>query len=282
MSGRRDRQPGWKRLWRHSYSLGFRWLVREARRGWRARRVGLARLLVPLDPWRYYELGRIADAEFSGRCLDVSSPKLLPSLLRAEGKGAWQCVDLFEDEIAAWRSIDPSLDLAVEDATALSFADETFDHCICVSVLEHIGRGRDATALAEIWRVLRGGGSLHLTTDLASTPGDVFAAEEVYGRASPAAEGGRVFFKHDYSPQEVDELVAHRPWRVATREYAVQRRPRIERWFYAHAPWSYAVGPFLRFVCPGNFETGPSPALIERAGHGVLYLRLQKPVGATA
>ena len=84
---RRREPPGWKRLWRHSYMLGLRWLVRESRHGWPARRTGFVRLLVPLDPRRYYELGRIAEARFSGRCLDVSSPKLLPSLLQAEGRG---------------------------------------------------------------------------------------------------------------------------------------------------------------------------------------------------
>src|SRR5262245_65884272 len=79
--------PGWLRLWRHSYRLGLRWLARGARNGWKGRRVGLQRLLVPLDPWRYYELGRVAEQPFDGRCLDVSSPKLLMSLLQHEGRG---------------------------------------------------------------------------------------------------------------------------------------------------------------------------------------------------
>src|SRR4051812_19947195 len=94
--------PGWQRLWRHSYRIGFAWLVRTARRGWPARRAGLARLLVPLDPWRYYEMGVVAEGEFSGACLDVSSPKLLPSMLQREGKGRWTCVDLFSTEVENW------------------------------------------------------------------------------------------------------------------------------------------------------------------------------------
>ncbi len=244
--------------------------------------MGVARLVVPLDPWRYYELGRIADAEFSGKCLDVSSPKLLPSLLQAEGQGRWTCLDLFEAEIAAWRSVDPALELTVQDATALAFGDETFDSCICVSVLEHVGPGKDSAALSEMWRVLKPGGSLHLTTDVSVTPRDVVVEHEVYGSASPSVDGGGVFFKHDYSPAEVETLVAVRPWKVGDREYAAQRNPRIERWFYAHAPWSYAAGPFLRFVCPRNFETATTSALIERTGEGVVYLRLEKPVDMSA
>ena len=32
----------------------------------------MARLLVPLDPWRYYEMGRIADEPFDGLNLDLA------------------------------------------------------------------------------------------------------------------------------------------------------------------------------------------------------------------
>jgi SAM-dependent methyltransferase len=241
----------------------------------------VARLLVPLDPWRYYEMGRVAEETFSGRCLDVSSPKLLPSLLQAEGKGHWACIDLFEGEIEAWRIVDPALELDVQDATALSFPDETFDNALCVSVLEHIGPGDDAGALAEIWRVLKPGGVLHLTMDVAAAPRDVFVGEKVYGDASPTVEGEGVFFKHAYGTAEVEELVAAGgSWRVRHAEYAAQRNPGIERWFYAHAPWSYLVGPFLRFVCARNFDIAFTSSVIDRAGEGVAYLQLEKLDGS--
>jgi SAM-dependent methyltransferase len=271
--------PGWKRLWRHSYSLGFRWLARDAARGWPSRRVGLQRLLVPLDPWRYYELGRVADEPFSGCCLDVSSPKLLPSLLQAEGHGRWTCIDLFDREIDAWRRVDPSLELTVADATALPYADASFDNCICISVLEHTGRGDDARALAEIWRVLGPGGTLHLTTDVSPNAHDVYVGEQIYGAASKPVEGQGVFFEHKYSPEEIDELLGAFPWTVEAREFAVQRWPGIEESFYSWAPWSYLVGPLLRLVCPGNFELSSTAEVVRLAGRGVVYLRLRKPSG---
>ena len=275
------RAPGWKRLWRHSYRLGFRWLVRDARRGWPARRVGLARLLVPLDPWRYYELGRAADQEFHGRCLDVSSPKLLPSLLQAEGKGDWLCIDLFDAEIDAWRRIDPDLEYDVQDATSLPYADETFDCCACISVLEHIGPERDATALAELWRVLKPGGVLHLTTDVSVEAKDVFVAEKIYGQASEISGEQGIFFKHDYALEDIDRLVTGRPWQVELREFAAQKNPDIERRFYARVPWSYAYGPLLRVVCANNFKTSSTPDVVSAAGSGVVYLRLVKPADST-
>jgi SAM-dependent methyltransferase len=270
---------GWHRLWRHSYRLGLAWSVREARHLWPHRRTGVARLLVPLDPWRYYELGVVAEQEFSGRCLDISSPKLLPSLLQREGKGEWLCVDLFEREVEAWRRIDPALALEVQDATSLPYDDGTFDNIACISVLEHIGHatGADAAALAEAFRVLKPGGVLHLTTDVRRSPGDVFVDDRLYGQASVPADGGRVFFKHDYSPQEIDALVAALPWQVLHEEYAVQRDPGLERRFYARAPLSYVYGGALRFSTPSNFTVAPSREVLGDDEHGVVYLRLRKP-----
>jgi SAM-dependent methyltransferase len=270
---------GWQRLWRHSYRLGLRWLAREARRGWPGRRVGLQRLLVPLDPWRYYELGRVAEEPFDGDCLDVSSPKLLPSLLSSEGRGRWVAVDLFSDEIERWRHVDPALDLRVADATELPVEDASFDNAICISVLEHIPGDGDARAMAELWRVLRPGGVLHVTTDVAAAPRDIYRDEKIYGEASKEGEdgGSRVFFARHYGPGEIDSRLLGQPWEVLTREYARQRDESVERRFYTRAPWSYAYGGALRFKCADNFEVSESPDVVAGADHGVVYMRLRRP-----
>lgn len=262
--------PGWKRLWRHSYRLGLRWLLRGARGG---ARVGLQRLLVPLDPWRYYELGRVADRPFAGRCLDVSSPKLLMSLLQHEGRGDWTGIDLFEREIESWCRVDPALELRVEDATRLSFADESFDRCACISVVEHIPGDGDAAAMAEIWRVLKPGGVLHLTTNVAREPDDVYLDQRLYGEASE--ESG--FFERQYSPDTLDKRLLGLPWRVDGREFARQRDEGIERRFYARAPWSYLYGGLLRLRCPDNFVVAPGPEVLDDEGHGAVYMELRKP-----
>jgi ubiquinone/menaquinone biosynthesis C-methylase UbiE len=272
-------RDGWRRLWRHSYRLGVRWLVRDLRSGWRAGRTGWVRLLVPLDPWRYYELGRLADQPFSGYCLDVSSPKLFTSLMEREGRGKWVGTDLFSREIAGWRRVDPDLTLEIQDATKLGYADDTFDSVVCISVLEHIGAGQDARALSEMWRVLKPGGTLHLTTDVAQTPKDVHVAHRVYGEAS-TGQGDRVFFKRDYSTGELDELLTHDAWTELLREYAVQVDAAIEQRFYDRAPWSYVYGPLLRWRCPSNFMVSDDPAVLSGHDHGVVYLQLAKePAG---
>jgi SAM-dependent methyltransferase len=264
--------PGWLRLWRHSYRLFAGWLLRGAPRA--GLRVAVTRLLVPMDPWRYYELGRLADERYAGRCLDVSSPKLLTSLLQREGQGDWTGIDLFEREIDQWQVVDPRLRLEVADATALPYDDASFDACICVSVIEHIPE--DGKTMAEMWRVLRPGGVLHLTTDMGQVARDVFVANRLYGEASPEV-GDRVFFAHQYGAEEIDSRLLDLPWVVEHREYARQRQERWERWFYRWTPWSYPLGGLLRLVCARNFQVSGSVLDLTGRDHGVVYLRLRKP-----
>ena len=270
-------EPGWLRLWRHSYRLGCRWLAGGWRHGWTGARVGVCRLAVPLDPWRYYEMGKVADQPFEGRCLDLASPKLLPSLLRYEGRGEWLGIDLFEKEIDRWRRVDPSLQMEVADATSLPYEDASFDHLVSISVLEHIAGDGDTAAMSEAWRVLRPGGSFHLTTNVARRSTDIWRQDRIYGEASALVDG-RVFFERHYSPSEVDQRLLRKPWRIVEREYARQVDPRIEARFYRWTPWSYVYGGWLRRSCPDNFRTGPDPDVLPEKGHGVIYLRLEKPV----
>jgi SAM-dependent methyltransferase len=276
----RGTAPGWLRLWRHSYRLFAAWLRRLRHHRGAGLRVAVTRALVPLDPWRYYELGRLADEPFEGRCLDVSSPKLLPSVLQHEGQGQWTAVDLFAREIEQWSAVDPGLRLAVEDATRLSFGDESFDACLCVSVIEHVPGDGDAVAMAEIWRVLRPGGVLHLTTDVAPAARDIFVGDEIYGAASQRDEAGSVFFARHYAVDDLERRLLALPWEVEHREFARQRDERWERWFYRGAPWSYLLGGLLRVPCARNFDVGPEPPELTDRHHGVVYLRLRKPSGA--
>jgi SAM-dependent methyltransferase len=269
--------PGWERLWRHSLRLAARWAATLPDHGLAGLKVATQRALVPLDPWRYYEMGRVADDEFAGECLDVSSPKLLPSLLQREGRGRWTATDLFSTEVEMWRAVDPDLRLEVADATKLHYADESFDHVLSVSVVEHIPGEGDSAAMAEFWRVLRPGGMLHMTTDVAPESRDILVDRKVYGEASQEVEGG-VFFARNYSPEDLERrILATAPWEVEHREFARQRNEELERRFYARAPWSYLYGLGLRLRCPDNFDVTPGFPDLRGRKQGVVYLRLRKP-----
>lgn len=267
---------GWPRLFVHSWRLGLRWLARSAgRRRFLYARQGLYRMLVPMEPWRYWEMGHVARAVFEGRWLDVGSPKLLASTLQAEGRGEWTAVDLFAAEIERWRDFDPHLDLRVEDARQLSFADETFDGCACISVIEHIPAGGDLSAMEEFWRVLRPGGMLWLTTNVSSTAGRLLVDEHVYGEASEAA-GDRVFFERWYTAETLRERLLGPDWQVLREEYVVERLP-VHRWFFATKPWSFAAGNLLPLVCPWNVRRVDGPEDVPPGRHGVVSLLLRKP-----
>jgi len=269
-------RPGWERLWRHSYHLGCRWLLSGFRHGWRGARGGLCRLLVPLDPWRYYELGKVADQEFAGRCLDVSSPKLLPSLLQRERRGDWLAIDFFAAEIERWRWVDPALRLEIHDARALPFDPESFDVCLCISVVEHIAEDGDRQAMAEMWRVLRPGGILYMTTNVSLVPRDLYRTDRLWGEASTEI-GGKVFYERHYSPEQITELLVSPPWEVLEQEYARQIDPYVEERFFRWAPLSYFWGGLLRRPCPSNFALSKEPDVLRPERHGVVYLKLRKP-----
>jgi SAM-dependent methyltransferase len=263
----------------HSYRIGVRGLVRAALRDRRHLRQALYRILVPLEPWRYHELGVAADQTFSGRCLDVGSPKLLPSLLRREGSGDWVAIDLLEEEIALWRALDPALDLRVADARRLPFGDGEFDAAVSISVVEHVpdedGEPGDARAMAELWRVLRPGGVLHLTTNVAARPRDVLTAAPVYGAASPAV-GDAAFFERQYDDAALAERLLGLPWEELGRGHVRERAP-IHRRFFGARPLSFLAGGLLALVCPRNFAPIAGPAALREDEHGVVTLRLRKP-----
>lgn len=277
MSGGR-RAPAWARLVVHSYRLGLGWLGRGLRSGgWPYPRAALYRLLVPLEPWRYYELARVARERFAGDCLDVSSPKLLASLLQHEGEGRWVAVDLLEDEIARWRTVDPELDLRVEDARALGFPDGSFDAVACVSVIEHVAGDGDARAMREMWRVLRPGGVLHLTTNVSARPGEVRTARPVYDTGDAEPDGGAgAFFERRYSAETLASRLLALGWREEAREYVRERRP-VHRRFFAARPFSFLVGGLLPALCVGNFAPIAGPQELPPGEHGVVYLRLRRP-----
>ncbi len=277
MTGGR-RAPGRARLARRSRRLGLEWVSRGLRGGgWPHPRAALYRLLVPLEPWRHYELARVAEEPFAGDCLDVSSPKLLASLLQSEGAGRWVAVNLLDEEIARWRAIDPALDLRVEDARSLSFADGSFDAVACVSVIEHVAGDGDAEAMAQMWRVLKPGGVLHLTTNVSARAGEVRTARAVYDTGEDGDDGaGGVFFERRYSAATLKQRLLGLGWEEEAREYVRERRP-VHRVFFAARPWSFLLGNLLFAVCARNFARIEGPEGLGAAEHGVVYLRLRRP-----
>lgn len=198
---------------------------------------------MPLDPWRFYELGHLVEVPVEGRWLDISSRKLLPSLYRHEDRGEWVCTDLFSAEIDAWHVLDEG----------------------------------DAQAMAEMWRVLKPGGIVRLTTNIARRPRIVTINRAIYGEASERTDDGAVFFERHYGDADLTRRLLGLPWEVVRRDRVRQVNPRIEAGYHRLAPASYLVGNALPLVCASNFARIDSTDDLADGEMGVVSLELKKP-----
>jgi 2-polyprenyl-3-methyl-5-hydroxy-6-metoxy-1,4-benzoquinol methylase len=84
----------------------------------------------------------------------------------SNGAGSIVGVEPTEDDLATARAWiqDDRASFQVVGATALPFADASFDIVVMWEVLEHLPRQSEPTAFAEVARVLRPGGRLFLST----------------------------------------------------------------------------------------------------------------------
>ena len=166
----------------------------------------------------------------------------------------------------------------MEDARALSFGEASFDAVACVSVVEHVPGDGDSRTMAEIWRVLRPGGVLHLTTNVAARPREIRTDRPVYGGAADGEDDGAegVFFERHHTEDTLRDRLLALPWREEAREYVRERRP-VHKRFFAARPWSFLAGGLLPLVCVRNFAAVPGPGALGPDEHGVVYLRLRRP-----
>lgn len=80
----------------------------------------------------------------------------------AEHVGNAAGIDVDEDAILEARAKYPEIDFQVAPLERIPHPDESFDVVVCLDVLEHVSD--DGTAVEELFRVLRPGGTLILTT----------------------------------------------------------------------------------------------------------------------
>lgn len=120
--------------------------------------------LQPSKRWEYpWALSRLA-APPGSRVLDVGAGgSIFPLYLRQRGYDV-SCVDYWMyPRLGRATGYRPHYVKA--DARSLPFSDGAFDAVFCISVIEHLPRAAIPSALADMRRVLRPGGTLILTTD---------------------------------------------------------------------------------------------------------------------
>ena len=124
--------------------------------------------------WEYpFVLANLPEAGRGARLLDAGSGFRFFTPLTAERGFRVDACDLDErigpqlDALAQARGLD--IAFSTQDLEHLSYADDSFDHIACISVLEHTES--PTAVIAEFTRCLRPGGSLILTFDV-SLDGD--------------------------------------------------------------------------------------------------------------
>jgi SAM-dependent methyltransferase len=237
-------EPTASTLARYSVALGARGL----RRG--PLRAALWRIWMPLDVDRVVELPWVASRVLRARprrVLDIASPKLLACWLADRG-GVEEVVatDVWEQEVKDWRQLTrvDGLRLEPADATKLPYEDASFDAAYSASVIEHIPGDGDATAMAELARVIRPGGVLALTFPYGREHADEFVEHDLYGTRYT---GTPLFFQRRYSAASVESrllgggaftVLERGRWRKAAVQEAQGRLHRI-------VPARLEIGRFL-------------------------------------
>lgn len=140
--------------------------------------------------------------ERGGRVLHVGPARAVARWLERQERVEYVSVDL-DSPVARVRA----------DATAMPFADESFDFAICVHVLEHIPD--DRKALSEFFRVLRPGGRAVFQVP----PSELETTREDYEVVTDPAERERVFGQYDH----VRLCGADYPARIAEAGFDVSR-----------------------------------------------------------
>ena len=147
-----------------------------------ARKLGWARAFLlfvnPISSVRYFEfdfvkrkLGKLD----SQKILDISSARLFGIYLASKyPKIKYQMINPDVNDVEETNRCVTAIgnlnNFSVKQANALNlpYKDSTFDFVITISVVEHIDGSGDSKAMREMWRVLKPGGRLIITTHVSS------------------------------------------------------------------------------------------------------------------
>ena len=179
-------------------------LVRFLPKGFRLRS-----LVKPIDATRYTEFGvllkflkktnRISNKNY--KVLDISSPFILSYYFHNKGFETVK-TDINHEENKYIRD-KKNLSFKTENATSLSFADNTFDLVYSISVVEHIYKDY-MKAIGEMIRVARKEGIIYVTFPVSKEHKEEWLGYKAY--PSQTEEKGRFFFQYRFDRNDVTDI----------------------------------------------------------------------------
>jgi SAM-dependent methyltransferase len=211
--------------------------------GTEAHRVALGRVDRPVDYMRcaeFFATGKELDLEPGERVLDVASPQWFTLFLaERHPETTFDYINVVDQELEPYVEIAAATGLdnvthTRQDVRDLAAADASYDRVVSLSVIEHVApaEGGDRQALAEIRRVLKPGGSLHLTVPYKSRARTLHVEGPVYER-----EGGeKTFFSREYDRETFDHLVDGSGLQERARHFIVERPGLLAMDFFEWGP----------------------------------------------
>ncbi len=187
---------------------------------------------------RYYEYTwvlRHLQTRSGMKVLDVgSSNSLTPCLLASRYGAVVYAVDpheyvMVQRTYADWYGLNGAGEspggrviVEIQDATRLTYDDDSFDAATCISTIEHIPDDGDRRALDELVRVVRPRGLIGLTVPYDQTFKQVYLHKDVYRERY---EGTPVFFERHYDHQALTtRLLSHPRLEVLASTFLVEWR----------------------------------------------------------
>jgi len=171
-------------------------------------------LLNPVSCVRYFEFDFVKKnlgTNLNGKViLDVASPYLFGLFICSIQKLQYQYINLNQTEVNEIKELVNTINyghkflIRLEDAIHLPYPNNSFDHVISISVIEHINGTGDSTALTEMWRVLKPGGKLILTFPIKKTYKEEFRDNNAYGLIVDQKEG-KYFFQRFYDHDTINK-----------------------------------------------------------------------------
>jgi SAM-dependent methyltransferase len=168
-------------------------------------------LLNPVDATRYMEFTCLLrlirqDGFKAARVLDISSPLILSYILAADGSQVCK-TDIDPGQGRYFRNGGP-VKFKREDATCLTFSDDSFDLVYSISVIEHIHEHYEQ-AISEMVRVTRPGGLVYITFPVAGQTVEEWMDFPIY--PDQAVKDDKTFFQYRFGPGQVANIIENLP-----------------------------------------------------------------------
>ena len=214
-------------------------------------KLGLTRLLIPMDIARYFEIPetvRALNAKRREKVLDLSSPKLLAVYLAKKTGCKIEATDIYKKDLDEWQKLlaesgekITNLTWKVVDGRKLTYEANSFDKAYSISVLEHIEGKGDSKAIKELARVLKPGGVLVITVPVNNIGKEGYIDKSIYGQN--VDRQGKLFWARRYTPETLRKrLVKPSGLKLKKLVYCYEKYPKFTQMHSKLLPWSVFLG----------------------------------------